>query len=149
MKRGRTPFTAKLKPEMQPQVVDDPKGRGPLLLPTPLLVAAEIAKIARGKVITASELRARLASAFAAKLACPLMTGIFFNLVAGAAEEQLEAGQKPLAPYWRVVMDKGILSPKTPFGPERQALRLRAEGREVEEQRGKWRLTEFPASSSR
>ena len=42
MKRSRTPWAAKLRPEMKPVVATDPKGRGEMLLPTPLLVAEEI-----------------------------------------------------------------------------------------------------------
>lgn len=71
------------------------------------------------------------------------MTGIFFNLVAGAAEEQLAAGQPPLAPYWRVVPDNGRLSPKTPDGPEQQAKRLRQEEHAVASARGKFQVAGF------
>src|SRR5215471_7903750 len=119
MKRSRTPWAAKLRPDMKPVVTPDPKGRGQMLLPTPMLVAEEIATIQHGALCTVSTLRDRLARRFKADLTCPLMTGIFYNLVAGATEEQLAKGQPPLAPYWRVVRDDGTLSPKTPEGPER------------------------------
>lgn len=128
MKRSRTPWTAKLRPEMKPEVIPDSKGRGQMLLPTPTLVAEEIATIPSGRLLTVSDLRLRLARRFDADLTCPLMTGIFYNLVAGAAEEQIAAGNLPLAPYWRVIRDDGTLSPKTPAGPEQQAARLRQEG---------------------
>ena len=59
------------------------------------------------------------------------MTGIFYNIIAGAAEDQLASGQSPLAPYWRVVREDGTLSPKTPSGPEQQAKRLRQEGHSI------------------
>jgi hypothetical protein len=143
MKRGRIPFSTKLRPEMKPEVTDDPKGRGRMLLPTPLLVAEEIARIPKGRLLIASELRLRLARNHRADLTCPLMTGIFFNLIAGAAEEQLEAGKRPLAPYWRVIPDNGRLSPKTPDGPERQAERLRKEGHSVSSARGKFLVADF------
>ena len=45
MKRSRTPWTAKLRPDMKPAVVDDPKGGGRMLLPTPTLVAEEMGRI--------------------------------------------------------------------------------------------------------
>jgi hypothetical protein len=122
---------------MLPEVVTDPKGRGKLLLPTPLLLAEEIGRILPGELATPLELRDRLARRHGADLTCPLMTGIFFNLVAGATEEQLSAGLPPLAPYWRVVLEKGLLSPKTPDGPERQAKHLRSEGHKLETKRGK------------
>lgn len=127
MKRSRTPWTTKLRPEMTPVVATDPKGRGKMLLPTPLLVAEEISAVPRGELLTVPELRLRLARRFDAEFTCPLMTGIFFNIIAGAAEEQMAAGEPPLAPYWRVVLDDGTLSPKTPAGPEKQAEHLRQE----------------------
>lgn len=101
MKRGRAPWEEKLRPEMKPAVVTDPKGRGKMLLPTPLLVAEEISKIPKGGLVTVAELRLRLARRFGADCTCPLMTGIFYNIVAGAAEDRLAAGQPALAPYWR------------------------------------------------
>jgi hypothetical protein len=143
MKRSRTHFSEKLRPEMKHSIVVDPKGRGRLLLPTPLLVAEEISKVPAGSLTTMSELRTRLARRFRADLVCPLMTGIFYNLLAGAAEEQLTSGQKPIAPYWRVVLDDGALSPKTPDGPEKQAGRLRDEGHKIEPRRAKLVVRDF------
>ena len=131
MKRSRTPWAAKLRPDMQTAVVTDPKGRGRMLLPTPLLVAKEISAIPPGQLRTVSQLREGLANHAGTELVCPLMTGIFFNIVAGAAEDDIAAGRTPLAPYWRVVRDDGSLSPKTPAGPERQAEHLRAEGHAI------------------
>ena len=108
-----------------------------MLLPTPMLVAEEIAGIPKGSLLTIPELRLRLARRFQADITCPLMTGIFYNIVAGTAEEQLAAGQPALAPYWRVILDDGTLSPKTPAGPEQQAQRLRQEGHSVIPRRAK------------
>lgn len=143
MKTSRKPWRTKLRPEMQPEVGTDPKTGKSMLLPTPMLVAEEIGKIPAGKLITVPALRERMARRFEAEISCPLMTGIFYNLVAGAAEEDLAAGKTALAPYWRVVMDKGILSPKTPFGPERQADHLRDEGHKIEERRAKFVVVDF------
>ncbi len=143
MKRSRVPFSAKLRPEMKASVVADPKGRGKMLLPTPLLVAEEISKVSRGSLTTLPEIRNNLARRFKADLACPLMTGIFYNLLAGAAEEQLAAGQEPVAPYWRVVLEGGVLSPKTPDGPKRQAKRLEEEGHKIVARRAKLVVADF------
>lgn len=131
MKRSRTPWSAKLRPEMEPLVTPDPKGRGLLLLPTPMLVAEEMATIPKGSLLTVPELRLRLARRFQADITCPLMAGVFYNIVAGTAEEQLAAGQPALAPYWRVILENGTLSPRTPAGPAQQARRLREEGHAV------------------
>lgn len=51
-KRSRAPWSAKLRPEMQPVVMADPRGRGLMLLPTPALVADEISTIPRGALVT-------------------------------------------------------------------------------------------------
>lgn len=143
MKRSRVPWSAKLRPEMKHEIAPDPKGRGQMLFPTPHLLAEEISSIPPGALLTVSELRLRLARRFGADLTCPLMTGIFYNLVAGAAEEQLAMGQPPLAPYWRVVQDNGTLSSKTPLGPEQQAERLRQEGHAVEARRTKLQVLDY------
>lgn len=132
MKRSRKPWDEKLRPDMQPKRITDPKGRGIMLLPTPLLVAAAIREVPEGALLTVSALRARLAKQNGADLVCPLMTGIFFNIIAGAAEAQLLAGQAVIAPYWRIVSDKGTLSEKTPAGSAAQASRLEAEGHAVQ-----------------
>lgn len=137
MKRSRTPWSAKLRPDMQPVVAPDPKGRGQMLLPTPMLVAKEISSIPHGALLTVSMLRQRLARGVQADFTCPLMTGIFYNIIAGAVEEQSTTDQPTLAPYWRVILDNGTLSPKTPAGPERQAERLREEGHSIVERGAK------------
>jgi alkylated DNA nucleotide flippase Atl1 len=72
-----------------------------------------------------------------------LMTGIFFNIIAGAVEDELAAGDSPIAPYWRVVRDDGTLSPKTPAGPDRQAEHLRKEGHVVEPRRDKLQVVDY------
>ena len=127
--RSRTPWKQKLHPEQLPQVIDDPRGR--MLIPTPLLVARALRRVPRGRLITAPRLRARLAAEAGADFACPMTTGIFLNIVAGATEEALAEGRRPLAPYWRVVDERGTLPPKFPPGQARQAQHLRAEGHRV------------------
>jgi len=60
-----------------------------------------------------------------------MTTGIFLSILAGATEESIAEGRWPLTPYWRVVDDRGRLSPKFPPGQARQAPHLRAEGHRV------------------
>jgi hypothetical protein len=105
-----------------------------------MLVAAEILRVRRGRVLTTSELRGRLAVQFGAEFTCPLCTGIFLNIIAGAAEDDVGAGRKAVAPYWRIVRDDGYLSEKLPPGPARQAWWLRAEGHRVRRAGKKWRV---------
>ncbi len=129
--RSRTPWATKLRPDLAPQVITDMRTGGTMLIPTPMLVAAEIRKARRGKLITAVEIRERLAEAHHADVTCPMTTGIFINIVAGATEDDRAAGRKLLAPWWRVVDAKGRISEKTPPGPELQARLLRDEGHTV------------------
>ena len=127
--RSRTPWRLKLHPEQLPKVVPDARGR--MLVPTPLQVAKALRRVPRSRLITPALLRARLARQSGADFTCPMTTGIFLSILAGAAEEALARGGRPIAPYWRVVDDRGRLPPKFPPGPGRQAAHLRAEGHRV------------------
>lgn len=127
--RSRTPWKLKLHPEQQPKIIRD--ARGAMLVPTPLLVARALRRVPSGRLITPAQLRTRLARAAGADLTCPMTTGIFLNIIAGAAEEALAEGRPALAPYWRVVDERGRLPPKFPPGPQRQAVHLRTEGHHV------------------
>ncbi len=143
MKHSRTSWVEKLRPEMRMKVVADPRQDGQLLVPTPLLVAEEIKAVPQGALITFRELRDRLATRFKADHTCPLTTGIFFNILAGIVEEEAASGHPPIAPYRRVEREDGTISPKTPFGPERQAKRLRAEGHSIAKVRGTLRVKNY------
>lgn len=143
MKHTRTPWVQKLRPDLEPKVVRDPRGGGRLLVPTPLVVALELRKVRAGRLITPDALRARLARRHDADLTCPLTTGIFLNILAGAAEEQIAAGKRPVAPYWRVVDGRGRLSEKTPPGPARQAEHLKREGHSVRRVSERWCVVGF------
>ena len=127
--RSRTPWAAKLHPACEAQIVAERRGR--MLVPTPLLVAAELKRVPRRRLITPALLRERLARRTGADLTCPMTTGIFLNILAGAAEEAIAEGRRPVAPYWRVVDDAGRLPPKFPPGRARQAAHLRSEGHSV------------------
>ena len=115
---------------------DDPRG-GTLLIPTPLLVDAIVRTVPRGKLITPDQIRERLAERYGADRTCPLCTGIFLNIVAGAAEEG-SGDPESMTPYWRVVRENGALIEKFPAGIERQAALLSAEGHGVIF--GKWKV---------
>jgi alkylated DNA nucleotide flippase Atl1 len=130
---SRTRWREKLERPQQPKVVDIPPkmsrfGTGTMLIPTPSLVDALIQRIPRGKLVTVSELRRKLAADFETDVTCPLTTGIFVRIVAEAAEEDRASGRKKLTPYWRVIKDDGSPNPKFPGGAERQIRHLRAEG---------------------
>lgn len=127
--RSRTPWEFKLHLEQQPKVIPD--ARGAMLVRTPLLVARALRRVAAGRLITPAQLRTRLARAAGADFTCPMTTGIFLNIIAGATEEALAEGKPAGAPYWRVVDERGRLPPKFPPGPNRQAAHLRKEGHRI------------------
>jgi len=107
-----------------------------ILIPRPLDVDALIRKVPRGKLVTQSQLRERLAHAAGADVACPITTGIFVRIVAEAAMEAESSrgggGKSRITPYWRVVRDDGRLLEKLPGGPTAQAERLAAEGHQID-----------------
>lgn len=113
---------------MEPSVVDDPKDRGKMLVPTPVLVDSVIRKIPHGKLATVNMIREVLARKFKADFSCPLATRWFIKIVAWKAEEDMEVRGMRLeqvTPYWRVVKADGSLNNKYPGGQEQQAERLR------------------------
>src|SRR5690349_10181227 len=133
---SRTRWREKLEKEQEAKVVKIPPkmsrfGKGTMLIPTPKLVDDLLRKVRKGKLVTGSELRRRLAADFAADVTCPLTTGIFLRIAAEAAEEDRANGRKRITPYWRVVKDDGSLNPKLPGGVTQQTRTLRAEGFEV------------------
>jgi hypothetical protein len=136
-----------------PKIVDIPAkmqkahGTGTMLIARPLDVDALVRKVRKGRLATVNQIRERLARDHGADTTCPMTTGIFLRIVAEVAEEDLAAGRKRVAPYWRVLRGKGELNPKYPGGVEAQARRLRAEGQEVRAGRGKSapRVTDYEA----
>lgn len=107
--------------------VVDSRGKK-LLIPSPLDVDAAVRQVRKGRVMTIGDLRDRLAAGTGANSACPLCTGIFLRIVAETAEENLRAGRKRVAPWWRIVGEDGSLNPKLPGATKTQASRLRSEG---------------------
>ena len=137
---SKTPRSSREKLEKEqglPKVVDDPRGRGRMLIPKPLDVDALVREIHQGKPATVDQIRERLARDFQADLTCPLTTGIFLRIAAEAAEEDLSRGERDITPYWRVVRSDGSLNEKLPGGVEAQASRLREEAHSIEPGRGK------------
>ena len=112
--------------ELKPQVVDDPRGLGKMLIPVPLDVDALVRRVENGKLITDKQIRERLARNFHADLTCPLTTGIFIRIVAEAAEEDLINGREEIAPCWRVIKPDGSLMEKFPGGTGSPLERRRA-----------------------
>src|SRR4026207_2227943 len=107
--RSRTKWREKLENSEHSKLVEIPSfmskrlGTGMMLIPKPLDVDALIRKTRKGKLITVSEIRSRLARDNNVEVTCPITTGIFVRIVAEAAAEELEKGKKQVTPYWRVV----------------------------------------------
>lgn len=131
-------WEAKLRPELAPRVVDDPRRGGRLLLPTALLVGEAVAAVPRGQVVTIDQLRRTLAERFDADRTCPLMTGIFAAILAGAVADDLGQRRKPRWPIWRLVRDDGTLHPKWPLDTLYRATMLRQEGVRITQRHGNW-----------
>ena len=136
MAKAQKSAREKLEREGLPKVVDDPRGRGRMLIPRPLDVDALVRRVQRGKLATVDQIRERLAIDAQADLTCPLTTGIFLRIAAEAAEEDASRGEKDITPYWRVIKGDGSLNEKLPGGVEAQADRLREEGHSIEPGKG-------------
>ena len=112
-------------------------GSGTMLIPKPLDVDALLRMVKKGRLVTLSQIRTRLAADSGADHACPFSTGLFVRIAAEAAEEARRTGKKRITPYWRVVKDDGSLNEKFPGGAKAQAAHLREEGHKVEPSKGK------------
>ena len=133
---SRTSWREKIDKPQDVKIVKVPPkmsrfGSGTMLIPTPKLIDAMIRMVPKGKLVTVSELRRKLARDFRTDVTCPLTTGIFVRIAAEAAEEDRANGKKRIAPYWRVIKDDGSMNPKLPGGIAQQARHLGAEGFEV------------------
>lgn len=135
--RTRKTWREKLEKQQEPKVVEDPRGRGKMLIPRPLDVDALIRRVKKGKLVTIGQIRERLARDHGADLTCPMTTGIFLHIAAEAAEEDFRSGNKDITPYWRVIRGDGSLNEKLPGGVAAQAGRLRVEGHIIEPGAGK------------
>jgi len=133
-------WSAKLRPELEPEIVVDKRIGDRLLLPTPLLVGEEIGCVPAGATISISRLRHQLAARFGADRTCPLMTGLFVKILAGVIAEDLKQGREPRWPAWRLVNDNGTLSATWPLDARYRATRLREEGVTLGRSAGAWQV---------
>jgi alkylated DNA nucleotide flippase Atl1 len=137
--KSKKSWIPKLNPEQEIKLTTDRRNGDSMLIPTPMLMAAEIRKIPKGKVKKIGAIRDKLAADHGVDRTCPLVAGIFMSILAGAAEEQFAAGKKRVvAPYWRVILDDGSVRTKEPPGAEQAIARLRAEGHTVVQRGKKW-----------
>lgn len=123
--------------EGYPKIVDVPErwankiGHGKMLILAPKIIDSFIKTIPKGKLATVNLIRTKFAREYRTDITCPLTTGIFIWISAGAAEEDRELGKKAITPYWRVLKEGGKLNPKFPGGVLHHAELLEQEGFQI------------------
>lgn len=106
-------------------------GTGTVVIPAPLEVDALMRSVPKGRLVTINLIREVLAKKHKATISCPITTGIFARIAAGAAEEQQQLGIKDITPYWRTLRAGGVINPKYPGGVEGQKKLLEKEGHKI------------------
>ncbi|MCJ7654501.1 MAG: MGMT family protein [Dehalococcoidia bacterium] len=145
MPKARKTWRQKLEEEHPEhgKVVDIPPkmqnrfGTGKMLIPKPMDINALINKIPKGKLVTVTQIREKLAKDAHANCSCPMTTGIFLRIVAEVAEEDLRSEKREVTPYWRVIKADGSLNEKFPGGAQTQAAHLKKEGYSIEPGKGR------------
>jgi len=105
------------------ETLERPFGGAPpgakMLVATPRLVDDYMRAVPKGEVRTIARMRADLAAAHGADLACPLSTGIFARIAAEAALDDIrEQGVlEEVTPFWRVIDPESPLAAKLSCGP--------------------------------
>lgn len=112
-------------------------GGGTMVIAHPEEVDAVMRSVPKGKLITIDELRTCLAAKHKADICCPMTAGMFSNIAAAAAQEDLDAGQTDITPYWRTLKKNGELNPKYPGGLNGHKTLLEQEGHTVIQKRKK------------
>lgn len=113
-------LNAKKEPKLQvtqKAMAGVPAG-GQLFFPTPQLVKQFIDRIPQGKSVTLAELRHQVAHAHKGDGCCPLTTSTATRIVAEAAWEEIESGQKPeqVTPFWRLIEPGSSIAQKLACG---------------------------------
>jgi alkylated DNA nucleotide flippase Atl1 len=118
-------------------------GTGTLVIPAPIEVDEIMRKVPLGKLVTINEIRAALAKKHNATIGCPMTTGIFAWIVAHAAEERKQQGEKDITPYWRTLKTGGFLNEKYPGGTAAQKKLLEQEGHTVMQKGKKYAVQNY------
>jgi hypothetical protein len=106
------------------EVLAKPFGGAPegakMLVATPRLVDQYIRNIPPGESRTVPQMRADLAAAHGAELACPLSTSIFARIAAEAAIEDAQALKSldRITPFWRLIDEDSKIAGKLSCGRE-------------------------------
>ncbi|MFN7778136.1 MAG: hypothetical protein ACK5RK_04575 [Betaproteobacteria bacterium] len=137
---SRTGWESRLKPELQPRIVRDARHGDRVLIATPLAVAAEIAAVPPGQLLTVAELRERLAARFGADRTCAQTAGVFASTIAGAVGDDLRAHRAPRWPVWRLIGNDGCLHDGWALDARYRATRLHEEGHTIARHGRRWKV---------
>jgi alkylated DNA nucleotide flippase Atl1 len=118
-------------------------GSGTCVIPSPKEVNQLMRKIPQGKLVTINQIRETLAKNHKATIGCPITTGIFARIAAGAAEEEQKEGKKNITPYWRTLKQGGVINEKYPGGVKAQKELLEKEGHKVKQKGKKYVVENF------
>ncbi|MFQ6052232.1 MAG: hypothetical protein ACE5K4_11145 [Candidatus Hydrothermarchaeota archaeon] len=118
-------------------------GQGTVVIPAPKEVDEIMKKVPKGRLITINRIRAVLAKKYGATIGCPITTGIFARIAAGAADEDAKEGKKNITPYWRTLKAGGVINEKYPGGVEAQKKLLKKEGHKVIQKGKKYVVGDF------
>lgn len=106
-------------------------GEGTIAIGTPGEIDEIMRRVPKGKLVTINQIRAVVARHHGATIGCPITTGIFARIAAGAAGEEEADGKVGVTPYWRTLKSGGEINAKYPGGLDGQRERLIAEGHAV------------------
>jgi alkylated DNA nucleotide flippase Atl1 len=120
-------------------------GSGTVVIPAPKEVYGLMEKVPFGQITTINEIHSALARKHGGTIACPICTGIFARIAAGAAEEQKGRGRE-ITPYWRTLKVGGVINDKYPAGVEEQTRILQNEGHRVAQKGKKYVVADFEKS---
>lgn len=149
--RKKKTWHEKLETGKEIKIVDIPNdwaktmGHGKMVILTPKIINNYIKTIPKGHLTTINHIRDKYAAEYNVDTTCPITTGIFVWISAGAAEEDRVDGIKNITPYWRVLKEGGKLNPKYPGGVKHHALLLEKEGFKIEKGRTElsWKVMDY------
>lgn len=118
-------------------------GGGTMVIAHPEEIDAVMRSVPLGKLITIDELRTWLATKHNANICCPMTAGMFSNIAAAAAQEDVDAGETNITPYWRTLKKNGELNPKYPGGLDGHKELLEQEGHTVVQKRKRMFVSEY------
>jgi 6-O-methylguanine DNA methyltransferase, DNA binding domain len=122
---------------------ENPRYGGTMLVSSPREIESLMQQVGEGELTTTAEIAKRLAKKHKTDITCPMTTGIFTNIVAGAAQELRDGGAKAITPFWRTLKSDGSLNEKYPGGTDYQRRMLEAEGHIVVQKGKRWVVQEF------